>query len=139
MTDLSRLAARGAEQTLIELLGRGRNGGTLVNNNNNIVSRTRSITMRCASAGNCCEMPAMPGSDAKTMARVKAQQGGVWAYLTAASMDEIRREFPALRVYETPLTWMSAADVDRVRATMTIDIADRLHPFLAALAHNTSH
>jgi hypothetical protein len=60
-------------------------------------------------------------------------QGGVWAYLLADSAEEIRREFPMLRVYEEPPVWMKATDVDELAASMTIDIANREHPFLAAL------
>jgi hypothetical protein len=57
-------------------------------------------------------------------------QGGVWAYLVADSAEQIRREFPALRVYDEPPNWMKPGDLD---AVITIDIANREHPFLAAL------
>jgi hypothetical protein len=60
-------------------------------------------------------------------------QGGVWAYLLAESADEINREFSALRVYEEPPTWMRAADLEGIERSMTIDIGDREHPFLAKL------
>jgi hypothetical protein len=60
-------------------------------------------------------------------------QGGVWAHLLADSADEIHREFPMLRVYEEPPPWMKTEDLDAVSASMTIDIGNRDHPFLAAL------
>jgi hypothetical protein len=64
-------------------------------------------------------------------------QGGVWAYLLADSADEIRREFPALQVYSTPPEWMKPKDLDALSDSMTVDIADREHPFLAALRKDT--
>lgn len=60
-------------------------------------------------------------------------QGGVWAYLLADSADEIRRAFPALRVFEQPPQWMKQQDLDAVNKSMTIDVAHRAHPFLVAL------
>lgn len=60
-------------------------------------------------------------------------QGGLWANLLAESPDEIRRAFPALRVFERPPAWMKAGDLDAVNKSMTIDIANKTHPFLAAL------
>jgi hypothetical protein len=60
-------------------------------------------------------------------------QGGVWAYLLADSADEIRRAFPALRVFDQPPSWMKKEDLDAVNKSMTIDMANRADPFLAAL------
>jgi hypothetical protein len=60
-------------------------------------------------------------------------QGGVWAYVIADSAEDIRRAFPALSVHDKPPAWMKAEDLDALSASMTIDIADRHHPFLAAL------
>ena len=60
-------------------------------------------------------------------------QGGVWAYLLADSADRIQQEFPALRLYDKPPAWMTSDDLEKLAATMTIDIANREHPFLAAL------
>jgi hypothetical protein len=60
-------------------------------------------------------------------------QGGVWAYLLAESADEINREFPALRAYEEPPTWMRAAELGGIERSVAIDIGDREHPLLAKL------
>ena len=60
-------------------------------------------------------------------------QGGVWAYLLADSIDEIRRKFPQLRVYERPPDWMDHAEAESLRVSMTIDNDSREHPFLVAL------
>ena len=61
-------------------------------------------------------------------------QGGVWAYLLADSFEQIRTEFPQLRVYDQPPEWMDRAELDAIRTSMTIDIDSREHPFLSALA-----
>lgn len=66
-------------------------------------------------------------------------QGGVWAYLLAESADAIRREFPALRVYEEPPGWMKPEDLEKLNTSMTIDIADREHPFLVELIRLPPH
>ena len=60
-------------------------------------------------------------------------QGGAWAYLLADSVDEIRRRFPALRVFDEPPDWMRAQDLKALDDSMIIDVADLKHPFLAAL------
>jgi hypothetical protein len=69
-------------------------------------------------------------------------QGGGWAYLLAESPDQILQAFPALRVYEKPPQWMEADDLDALSSSMTIDIDNRDHPFLAAFSKSgpgTSH
>ena len=60
-------------------------------------------------------------------------QGGVWAYLLADSREYVREHFPQLEIHDQPPSWMSAADLERVDRTMTIDAEDWKHPFLSAL------
>lgn len=48
-------------------------------------------------------------------------QGGVWAYVRASSAADVRRRFPELEVVESPPQWMSSAEVERIRRTMTFD------------------
>jgi hypothetical protein len=60
-------------------------------------------------------------------------QGGVWAMIRAESPDSINASYPELTVFESPPDWMSGDELDRIRATTTLDVTDERHPFLAAL------
>jgi hypothetical protein len=59
--------------------------------------------------------------------------GGVWAYILAESAEEITREYPELVVYGEPPDFLTPVALERIKATLTIDIDDRDNPFLAAL------
>jgi hypothetical protein len=60
-------------------------------------------------------------------------QGGVWAFLLAESEGDIRRRFPELQVVSARPHWMDAAEEQRIRDRMTIDIDDVEGSFLAAV------
>jgi len=60
-------------------------------------------------------------------------QGGVWAYINADSRSDIARAYPQLEIYDKPPEFLYEADLMRIAATMTIDLADREHPFLREL------
>jgi uncharacterized protein YjbI with pentapeptide repeats len=60
-------------------------------------------------------------------------QGGVWAYLTSDSRRQITEGYPQLHIYDKPPEFLLEADLIRIAATMTVDIADHEHPFLRAL------
>jgi hypothetical protein len=57
-------------------------------------------------------------------------QGGVWAFLRAESESEIADRFPELTVVDDLPEWMTPAEADRIRATLTIDIDDASEPVL---------
>lgn len=60
-------------------------------------------------------------------------QGGVWAFILAASTEAIKQKYPKLAIYDEPPKWMTPADVDDIRGKMTIDIDDNSNPLLASL------
>lgn len=64
-------------------------------------------------------------------------QGGVWAYILAASAQIIKEKFPQLSIYDKPPKWMTAADVDDIKKKMTIDIDDESNRFLASLRRSS--
>src|SRR5206468_4126809 len=55
-------------------------------------------------------------------------QGGVWAYLTSDSRRQIALDYPQLQIYDQPPESLHEADLIRIAATMTVDIADHDHP-----------
>lgn len=59
--------------------------------------------------------------------------GGIWAYLLARSPEEIARAFPELTVYDQPPEFLTPEVLERIKATLTIDIDDRNNAFLAEL------
>jgi hypothetical protein len=63
------------------------------------------------------------------------RQGGVWAMLRADSKEQIQTTYPELTVFDegTKPEWMSSEELERIRATIAIDIGDSSHAFLAAL------
>jgi hypothetical protein len=78
-------------------------------------------------------MPADEMSKKRFLVVYDYGQGGVWAYLLAESSEYLRRHFPQLAVHDQPPSWMSAADLEHVARTMTIDAENWEHPFLSAL------
>jgi hypothetical protein len=62
------------------------------------------------------------------------RQGGVWAFVLAASPEEITRRYPGLQIVDAKPGWMTADVENRIRSTLTIDIDDAANPFFQALA-----
>ena len=51
-------------------------------------------------------------------------QGGVWAYITAESAQQITDRFPELSVVETTPEWMTGEVRKAIEARMSFDIDD---------------
>lgn len=60
-------------------------------------------------------------------------QGGLWAFMTAESEDQIRTRFPKLTVVADRPAWLDAEHESRLRETMSLDIDDDSHPFIKAV------
>lgn len=48
--------------------------------------------------------------------------GAAWAFVKAATADEVVAEFPELDVYETPPEWMTIDDLHQVREHAFVEI-----------------
>lgn len=60
--------------------------------------------------------------------------GSVWAYMVAPSVEDIRREFPQLTIWdEQRPPWMTDQRAEEIARRMTVLIDDREHPWLRAL------
>jgi hypothetical protein len=51
-------------------------------------------------------------------------QGGIWAYITAESAEQITDHFPDLSVVESPPDWMTDEVRQRIEDRMSFDIDD---------------
>jgi hypothetical protein len=49
--------------------------------------------------------------------------GAAWAFVNAASVEDVVAEWPELEVYETPPDWMTVEDLHQVRLHASVDIA----------------
>ncbi len=49
-------------------------------------------------------------------------QGGVWAFVEAASEHDILRRFPELQVVGKRPSWMSETEMARIRERRTLDL-----------------
>jgi hypothetical protein len=58
-------------------------------------------------------------------------QGGIWSFILATSLDQIRERFPELRVITEKPTWMTPEREERIRNHRTLDIDEPNHGFLA--------
>ena len=65
-------------------------------------------------------------------------QGGVWAFVTADSADQIRQEFPELTIFEQAPAWMTKEVHDEIERTMTFDIHGSQPGLLANIRRNRS-
>ena len=59
-------------------------------------------------------------------------QGGVWAFLSARSREEIESGFPELRVVEETPDWMSETELKGIKKRMSFDV-DRPSGWLRTL------
>lgn len=48
--------------------------------------------------------------------------GAAWAFVKAATADEVVAELPELDVYDTPPEWMTVEDMHRVREHASVEI-----------------
>ena len=48
--------------------------------------------------------------------------GAAWAFVKAATADEVVAELPELDVYETPPEWMTIEDLHRVREHAYVEL-----------------
>lgn len=48
--------------------------------------------------------------------------GAAWAFVKAATADEVVAEFPEVDVYETPPEWMTIEDLHQVREHASVEM-----------------
>lgn len=60
-------------------------------------------------------------------------QGGLWAFMTADSEDQIRARYPGLVIVTDRPDWLHGELERRLRETASLDVDDESDPFIRAL------
>ncbi len=59
--------------------------------------------------------------------------GGIWMFIRARTADEIRTAYPELTVFEKPPTFLSEAEITKIRKEPAFDIDQSPTDYLATL------